>query len=91
MTRGAQVGGVLLALVGLFDLRGWPRSSWGKAALKLALPRAAWGCHLRPLPFPVSSRWDVIGLYTMFLPQQKILGSEAARRRAACGSPPCRV
>lgn len=49
MTRGAQVGGVLPALVGLFDLRGWPRSSWGQASFKLALLRVTCGCHLFPL------------------------------------------
>lgn len=48
MTQGAQVGGALPALVGLFDLRGWPRSSWGQASFKLALPRATCGRRLFP-------------------------------------------
>lgn len=48
MTQGAQVGGVLPALVGLFDLREWPRSSWGQASFKLALSRATCGRRLFP-------------------------------------------
>lgn len=48
MTQGAQVGRALPGLVGLFDLRGWPRSSWGQASFKLALSRATCGRRLFP-------------------------------------------